>query len=806
MKRLFLLTAAMMLSIMLSAQTQQGYVKTKGRMVDGKYIPGQGLKGATVTIQGRTSVLVEKDDGAFSFPVPAQIFMFQSVKKNGYELVDVDAIRKPYNYSTNPIYLVMETPEQQMEDLLDAQERISKTLREQLKKARAEIQQLKKDGRITEEQYQQRIAQLMADQQNNQQLIADMAKEYAQLDYDQMDELNQRISDAILNGRLTEAASLLRSKGDMKSRIAEIKREQQAEAQREDEIAQEQAELEASKAGTQKRLEDAASDCKKFFDLCKLNMQWDSAAYYIETRAELDSMNAEWQFDAANYFYRQNNFNRAERYYVKALEIRRRLAQGTPQTYEPAEAQTLNDLALLYSNTQRLTESEAMYLEALEIRRRLAQGNPQTYEPALASTLNNLANLYKDIQRIAESEAMHLEALEIRRRLAQGNPQAYEPDLASTLYNLALLYKDTQRLTESETMYLEALEIYRRLAQSNPQAYEPTVALTTNGLANLYYGIQRLAESEAMYLEALEIRKRLAQGNPQAYEPAIARTLNNLANLYKNTHRLTESERMHLEALEIWRRLAQGNPQAYEPALASTLNNLAVLYKATQRLTESETLYLEALEIRRRLAQGNPQAYEPAMAMTLNNLANLYNDTQRLTESETMYLEALEIRRRLAQGNPQAYEPDVAMTLNNLALHYSDTQRFAESKAMYLEALEIFRWLAQGNPQAYKPYMASTLGNYSYCSIFMKKYAEAEQLAREGLSVDSTQIWINSCLAAALLFQDKYAEAKTVYCQYKDELKDSFLQDFDDFEAAGVIPEERKTDVERIKKILMEEE
>ena len=105
MKRALLLIITLMLSTMLFAQTQQGYVKTKGRMVNGQHVPGQGLKGASVTIQGRTAVLVEKDDGAFSFPVLAQTFMFQSVQKNGYQLVDADALKKSYNYSTNPIYI-----------------------------------------------------------------------------------------------------------------------------------------------------------------------------------------------------------------------------------------------------------------------------------------------------------------------------------------------------------------------------------------------------------------------------------------------------------------------------------------------------------------------------------------------------------------------------------------------------------------------------------------------------------------------------------------------------------------------------
>ena len=82
-----------------------------------------------------------------------------------------------------------------------------------------------------------------------------------------------------------------------------------------------------------------------------------------------------------------------------------------------------------------------MYKEALEIRRRLAASNSQAYEPDVAQTLSNLASLYSNTQRLEESEVMYKEALEIRRRLAAYNPQAYAPYVATSLYNLANLYK-----------------------------------------------------------------------------------------------------------------------------------------------------------------------------------------------------------------------------------------------------------------------------------------------------------------------------------------------------------------------------
>ncbi|MBP5797077.1 MAG: hypothetical protein J6W26_02250 [Bacteroidales bacterium] len=113
-KRFLFIVIILLVSLFATAQTQQGFVKTKGRMdAKGNLIPGQGLKGATVSVQGRSTVLVNKDDGAFSFPVTDAQFRLDSVKKNGYRLVDMEACPRSYKYSSNPLYIVMETPDQQ---------------------------------------------------------------------------------------------------------------------------------------------------------------------------------------------------------------------------------------------------------------------------------------------------------------------------------------------------------------------------------------------------------------------------------------------------------------------------------------------------------------------------------------------------------------------------------------------------------------------------------------------------------------------------------------------------------------------
>ena len=80
MKKMFFVGFLLTLSMMLSAQTQQGIVKTRGRMVNGQHVKGVGLSGATVQVQGRSAVLSQQN-GVFSFPVTSQAFLVQSVKK-----------------------------------------------------------------------------------------------------------------------------------------------------------------------------------------------------------------------------------------------------------------------------------------------------------------------------------------------------------------------------------------------------------------------------------------------------------------------------------------------------------------------------------------------------------------------------------------------------------------------------------------------------------------------------------------------------------------------------------------------------
>ena len=140
----------------------------------------------------------------------------------------------------------------------------------------------------------------------------------------------------------------------------------------------------------------------------------------------------------------------------------------------------------------------------------------------------------------------------------------------------------------------------------------------------------------------------------------------------------------------------------------------------------------------------------------------------------------------------------------NLGIIYGDNQRLAESEAMFKSALDVYERLAKANPHAYEPYLANTKVLLVLVYMSTQRFAESESMCISALKINPNIHFAYTNLAAALLFQGKVEEAEKIYRQYKAELKDEFLLDFAEFERAGVIPEERKADVERIKAMLNE--
>lgn len=285
------------------AQTQQGYVKTRGRLAaNGTAIPGTRLSGASITFKGNRTV-ISGANGAFTFAVPSKKFCVMNVQKNGYQLYDRDLLGRTHNYSTNDLLVVMDTPDNVLADKLATEKKIRRTLQKQLMEKEDELESLKEQQKITEEQYRKQLQELYAAQQNDEKLISEMAERYSTLDFDQLDDFHRRVAAYIQNGELSRADSLLNTKGSMEERSAELDRENAAIEANAEALKKRQEEQAKSERLYARKLVDFAEDCYSRFEICKLRHDNDSAAYWLELRASKDTTNVEWLQKVGGFIY-----------------------------------------------------------------------------------------------------------------------------------------------------------------------------------------------------------------------------------------------------------------------------------------------------------------------------------------------------------------------------------------------------------------------------------------------------------------------------------------------------------------------
>ena len=700
MKRLLWLSLCLLLALGAVAHVQQGYVKTKGRKgSDGTVVPGKRIVGATVQVKGRNAVVTQAN-GVFSFPIPANRFYIQNVKKQGYVLTDPEMLTKQYVFSSNPLILVLETVEQQTDDKLASERKIRRTLQRQLQQREDEIEDLKEQNKITHEQYQQALQQLYAEQETNEKLIGEMAERYSQIDYDLIDEFNMRISDCILEGRLAEADSLLRSKGDIKDRIAAVHQAEAIEAAEEAELAERQQKLTESKAGTQASKQDIAQDCYHFYEKFKLEHNNDSAAYYLAQRVILDSTNVAWLSDAGNFACDYlADYPTALDYYRRALAhaiaqkgdrdelvamlynsigtIYRKLGK-----YEPAmdyhrkalsicehalgddnaiTAKTHNEIGLLMDAKGDAAAALEHYLEAMSIEERVL--GPEDLD--VASALNNLGTVYYSRGEGDKAMEYFNKSLAIREKKLDAN----DPRLAISFINIGSVYHAVGDYSRALEFFNRALDI-RRLVLGDAH---PDVALTISNMGAAYLQLSDYSQALDCYTRAYALTERVLGCD----HPDVAVCCNNIGTVYQRKGDAAAALEWYGKSLDIKQRTLGSD----HPSTINTLENIGMIHFVKKDYSQARDYFSRALVAR-----------EAAHTDDVAGLANCYYNVGSSLYQCGEYAQALETLLKGAAAHEQLNDAAglaAVPTYKSIALTCRKMNDYAKSLEYYQRALDI---------------------------------------------------------------------------------------------------------------------
>ncbi len=240
------------------------------------------------------------------------------------------------------------------------------------------------------------------------------------------------------------------------------------------------------------------------------------------------------------------NYREAEPLYQRSLAIREQ-ALGRDH---PDVAQSLNGLAVLYSNMGNYSEAEPLYQRSLAIKEQTLGSD----HPSVATSLNNLALLYQNMGNYSEAEPLYQRSLAIWEQALGSN----HPDVAISLNNLAVLYQAqgnidlaTDYFTRTSNIEENNLSlIFTTGSEAQKQAYMNTLSGTTHRAISLHLqdapnnpevaqlALTTLLRRKGRILDALTdniqlIRENLTPENQQLLDQ-LADTRTQLATLIYN--------------------------------------------------------------------------------------------------------------------------------------------------------------------------------------------------------------------------------------------------------------------------------
>ena len=784
--KLLLLMPFIMVDATLYAQTQQGYVKTLGRPDKN----GEPLSGVSVRVKGEHNPVLSKENGTLTLLLTGKkngdAYTLQEVQKKGYELNETGVIGRQYAYSDKvPLTIVMVSSAQLQADKQRIENNAYKVAEKNYKAKLELLEKQKLDNAITEEQYREELLDLQDKFEKYQLLIDGLAEHYAHVDYDDLNEKERKINICIENGELEKADSLIKTMFDP---IDVLKRNKDALAQLNQQISEANTIIDRANEDMVALLKRQDRDAEYLYHLYTIALSRfdnDKARFYIETRAELDSANVDWQIDAGAFFYQYiGDYGKTLTYNERALRT----------TKELSEENSI-DAALCYHNIGVVFHKRNDYQQALDFYNKsleITEDLPEEFCVHAVANYNNIGALYKEQGNLTKSLNCYQKSLSILKK----KYQIETSDHANCYLNIGTVYYEEEKFDSAMFYYEKALPIYQHFEGE----HSTDMALVYNNMGNVNMNTRDVSQALQIYQKALDIRIEVL--NKQ--HPDVANSYNNIGLAYLYLKDFDKALEYHQKALDV--RLQLYGEHHVDVAMSNS--NIGWSYAMKEDYLRALPYAIKALEVSACiLGKEHPdvvRCYQQLIGLADElTRQGLMKVKDQKWDGAVNYLENALVAHELLLQTDKSYDGYVIDMIHKLLGDiYSQGDSYEEAYRHYLAAIDMFRMAYEQDSAKGRDNYSDLLNNLSCFAIFLKDFETAEQFARKGISVNPDMHIIYTNLAAALLFQGKTKEAEVIYKRYKDEFKEGFLDDFMQFEKAGVIPHERMTDVGHIKKVL----
>ncbi len=333
----------------------------------------------------------------------------------------------------------------------------------------------------------------------------------------------------------------------------------------------------------------------------------------------------------------------------------------------------LNELAELYTSTERYAEAEA------HLHRSLLLCEQETLTSGLGDlkgkTLCALAGLYAESGRHDDAIKQIMLAIDCTEKLF-GEDSTHT---AKTLGVAADIFTKTGRYPEAESHIQRCLEIEK----INFSSRHPNVLLSQMKLAEIYHKMYRELEAESLYQDALsQVRETFGPDHPGLAEYLII-----IAEFYKETYRLPAAAMLGKLAVNIIQKTRHSLSSLDKETRKSFDDKYRPMYtKLADILVESER-YPEAEQVLAMLKEEQSFAFvrrDSGLSSSLSTISFTPVETELLNLFSAVY--SKEDKSHLAAEEPCALGGDDSSQNRSVTETDAELQRFFDSLVVELGA------------------------------------------------------------------------------------------------------------------------
>jgi len=237
-------------------------------------------------------------------------------------------------------------------------------------------------------------------------------------------------------------------------------------------------------------------------------------------------------------YYAKNDYNTAEKYYLRSLKVNEKLVKNDNTSNLPDVARLLTQIGNIYHNHRKdYRKAEKYYLQSLSIDEKLVQARPNSTirSSNLSIVLRNIGLNYYEMKNYKKAENYYLRSLQIREKLVQEQPDKYFPPFITLLDDFGRNFIAQKNYEEAVRQFQRSLQICERLIKEDSDTYLVRLAVANGNLSWAYLFLKSYHQSEMAAYRALRL------DNTQLWVKV------NLAHALLFQNRFSEAENIYME-------------------------------------------------------------------------------------------------------------------------------------------------------------------------------------------------------------------------------------------------------------------